>query len=173
MAKFKKAAAAFALAAVAAVSLMFVGCSGGGAEIDGIYHYNSSEPEIIEQGRLLSTNSTSLTIFTDNTFSASAYLDTLYSSDGTSYNPTYFGFYNMYGTYEVVSEDTTLNEKTIKITEVTTLVTADGEFAKEEFPDAVNEALNNSVIGIDMILTADYELTVNLFDPYVLLGFGE
>lgn len=173
MAKFKKAALCTVLAAVAAVSLMFVGCSSGGAEIDGIYHYSSVNPVTIEQGRLIRTTQESMTIFTDNTFAAGCVNDTLYSSDGTSYNPTYFGFYNMYGTYEVVSEDTTLNERTIKITDVTTLVTADGEFTKEEFPDAVNEALNNSVIGIDMILTADYELTVNLFDPYVLLGFGE
>ena len=37
MAKIKKAALAFVLAAVAAVSLLCVGCSGGGAELKGIY----------------------------------------------------------------------------------------------------------------------------------------
>ena len=173
MAKVKKVALAFVLVAVAAVSLLCVGCSGGGAEIDGIYHYNTSEPEIIEQGRLLSTNSSSLTIYTDNTFAASALLDTLYSSDGTSYNPTYFGFYNVYGTYEVLSEDTDLNERTIKITEVNKIVTADGSFEGDAIPAAVTEVIGTSLVGKEMILTGDYELTENLFDPHILLAFDE
>lgn len=173
MAKFKKAAAAFALAAVAAISLMFVGCSGGGAEIDGIYHYSSVNPATIDQGRLIRTTQESMTIFTDNTFSAGCVNDTLYSSDGTSYNPTYFAFCNVYGTYEVISEDDILNERTIKITDITMVVTAAGSFEQESFTAEQNETVDSILVGKEMILTSDYEIAGGLGALDIRTAFGE
>lgn len=173
MAKVKKAALAFVLAAVAAVSLLCVGCSGGGAELKGIYCNSIASYSTIEQGYLVSTYNTSLSVYTDNTFTANAVQNTLYSSDGSSFNPTFFGIYTLYGTYEVLSEDTDLNERTIKITEVNKIVTADGSFEGDAIPAAVTEVIGTSLVGKEMILTGDYELTENLFDPHILLAFDE
>lgn len=162
MAKFKKAALCTVLAAVAAVSLMFVGCSGGGSEITGIYCNNIASYTMIEQGRLLSAYNTSLTTYSDNTFAANCVQNTLYSSDGTAYNPTFFGLYTLYGTYEVVSSDDVLNETTIKIVDVTQLETADGMMEKSAFPAEVTEALNADIIGKEVILQADLQMNVSL-----------
>lgn len=161
MAKFKKAAAAFVLAAVAAVSLMFVGCSGG-AEITGIYCNSDVSYSMIEQGRLITTHTTSLSIYSDDTFTANCVQNTLYSSDGTAYNPTFFGIYTLYGTYEVVSSDDILNETTIKIADVTKLETVDGMMEKSAFPAEVTEALNADIIGKEVILQADLQINGSL-----------
>ena len=162
MAKFKKAAAAFALAAVAAVSLMFVGCSGGGAELKGIYLNSIASYSVIEQGRLFHAYTTSMSVYTDDTFTANCVQNTLYSSDGTSYNPTFFGIYTLYGTYEVVSEDAVLNETLIKIADVTAIETADGMMEKSAFPAEVTEALNADIIGKEVILQPDLQLSGSL-----------
>lgn len=162
MAKFKKAAAAFALAAVAAISLMFVGCSGGGAELKGIYLNSIARYSVIEQGRLFHAYTTSMSVYTDDTFTANCVQNTLYSSDGTSYNPTFFGIYTLYGTYEVVSEDAVLNETMIKIADVTAIETADGMMEKSAFPAEVTEALNADIIGKEVILQADLQLSGSL-----------
>lgn len=162
MAKFKKAALAFVLAAVAAVSLMFVGCSGGGAEVTGIYCNSNVSYSMIEQGRLLSAHTTSLSIYSDDTFTANCVQNTLYSSDGTAYNPTFFGIYTLYGTYEVVSSDDILNETTIKIADVTKLETADGMMEKSAFPAEVTEALNADIIGKEVILQSDLQMSGSL-----------
>lgn len=173
MAKFKKAALVCVLAAVAAVSLMFVGCSSGGAEIDGTYHYSSVNPVTIEQGRLIRTTQESMTIFTDNTFAAGCVNDTLYSSDGTSYNPTYFAFCNIYGTYEVVNEDDILNERTIKITDITMVVTEAGSFAQESFTAEQNETVDSTLVGKEILLTSDYEIADGLGALSIRNAFGE
>ncbi len=162
MAKFKKAAAAFALAAVAAISLMFVGCSGGGAELKGIYLNSIARYSVIEQGRLFHAYTTSMSVYTDDTFTANCVQNTLYSSDGTSYNPTFFGIYTLYGTYEVVSEDAVLNETLIKIADVTAIETADGMMEKSAFPAEVTEALNADIIGKEVILQPDLQLSGSL-----------
>lgn len=162
MAKFKKAAAAFVLAAVAAISLMFVGCSGGGAELKGIYLNSIARYSVIEQGRLFHAYTTSMSVYTDDTFTANCVQNTLYSSDGTSYNPTFFGIYTLYGTYEVVSEDAVLNETLIKIADVTAIETADGMMEKSAFPAEVTEALNADIIGKEVILQPDLQLSGSL-----------
>ena len=162
MAKIKKAALAFVLAAVAAVSLMFVGCSGGGAEVKGIYLNSIARYTVIEQGRLLAAYTTSMSVYTDDTFTANCVQNTLYSSDGTAYNPTFFGIYTLYGTYEVVSEDAVLNETTVRISDVTAIETADGMMEKSAFPAEVTEALNADIIGKEVILQADLQMNESL-----------
>ena len=162
MAKVKKAALAFVLAAVAAVSLLCVGCSGGGAELKGIYCNSIASYSTIEQGYLVSTYNTSLSVYTDNTFTANAVQNTLYSSDGSSFNPTFFGIYTLYGTYEVVSEDDVLNETTIKIAGVTAVESADGMTEKAAFSAELTAALNADIIGKEVILQADLQLSESL-----------
>lgn len=172
MAKFKKAALAFVLAAVAAVSLMFVGCSGGGAEVDGVY--NKSEPsyEAFAQGYLIHAQNDSMMVMTDNTFASVHIYDTLYSSDGTTFNPVSYVFYNLYGTFEVTNEDTTLNERTISITDVTAVETASGRVEKANFSADLTAALESNIIGKAVILTSDYQLSESLFSVAVYQAIG-
>lgn len=172
MAKFKKAALCTVLAAVAAVSLMFVGCSGGGAEVDAVY--NRSEPtfEAFEQGYLIHAQTDSMTTMTDNTFGSVHIYDTLYSSDGTSFNPVSYVFYNLYGTFEVTYEDTTLNERTISITDITAVETASGRTEKANFSADLTAALESDIIGKEVILTSDYQLSESLFSLAVYQALG-
>lgn len=162
MAKIKKAVLVLVIAALACVPFLLTGCSGGGAQIDGIYHYSSISPATIDQGKLIRTTQESMTVFTDNTFSACSVNDTLYSSDGVAYNPTYFAFCDLFGTYEVISEDTVLKEKTIKITDVTKVITADGEFLQENFTAEQAAAVDEALVGKEIILTSDHEIAGGL-----------
>ena len=163
MNKVKKAVVAVAIAAVSVATLAAVGCAGGGgAEIDGIYLNSQVGNSTIEQGFLISSYNTSLTVYSDNTFTANCVQNTLYSSDGTSYNPTFFGIYTLYGTYEVVSEDEALKETTIKISDVTQIETSDGMMAKADFSADITAALNADIIGKEVILQSDLQLSESL-----------
>ena len=170
MAKFKKAAAAFVLAAVAAVSLMFVGCSGGGKEVDGVYRYLTCTPSTIEQGWLTQNIFGGFTSYTDNTYSGFGAVHTMYSSDGSTYSPAYTAFYSATGSFEVVNEDDILNEKTIKITSVDKIVLTDAEYAYADLPAEAKEIVDTNIIGREVILTSDSQLSELPFDMSLTLS---
>lgn len=166
MTKFKKLAAMTALMLSLAGLALFGGCSGTAVENLGIYHYNRSEYRVIEQGKLMNSYSDSMTIYSDNTFAVSCVYDSYYSSDGEAYNPVYYSAYNMYGTYEVVSEDAELGEKTIQITDVTMFQvdTLSGSILKEEFSEELSTAVSETLIGKELLLTSDYKISEQLID---------
>ena len=159
MAKIKKAVLALVLAALACVSLLLTGCSDGGAEIKGVYYKNDCMHSAIEQGKLVQSISSCLTIYSDNTFAANAISNSIYSSDGTSYNPVFFVAYTVYGSYEVVNEDALLKETTIKIIDVQKPDTKDGTIEKTAFEADVAAAIEDDIIGLEIILMSDFAMS--------------
>ncbi len=159
MAKIKKAVLVLVIAALACVPFLLTGCSGGGAEIKGVYYKNDCVYSVIEQGKLVKATSSCMTVYSDNTFTANAITNSLYSSDGTSYNPTFFGAFTVYGTYEVVGEDPVLKETTIKIVDVQKLDTRDGTVEKAAFEEDVAAAIESDFIGLEIILMSNFEMS--------------
>lgn len=159
MKKFQKLALVAAMTATVSCVGMFAGCSAPAKEEVGIYHYNLTNFSKITQGWLLASWADTITIYSDNTFSLSSVYDSYYSSDGEAFSPVYYSACTAYGTYEIVSEDADLGEKTIKITDITKCV-VDGETVvlKEEFTDKVIEA-TKKVLDKEVILTFDYKIS--------------
>lgn len=166
MTKFKKLAAMTAVMLSLAGLALFGGCSGTAVENLGIYHYNRSEFVVIEQGKLIRSYADSMTVYSDNTFAVSCIFDCYYSSDGEAFNPVSYMSYNMYGTYEVISEDAELGEMTIQITDVTMFEvdTLSGAIQKENFSEALNAAVSEGYLGKELLLTSDYKISEQLID---------
>ena len=157
MNKVKKAVVAVAIAAVSVATLAAAGCAGGGAEIDGTYRYLTCTPSKIEQGWLTQNIYGGLTTASNNTYSGFAAVLSMYSSDGTTYSPAYSTWANVYGSFEVVAEDDTLQETTIKITTVDR-VDGNGETYTYDQLSEKAKAAADALIGTEIILTSDYQL---------------
>lgn len=170
MKKFTKLAmtAAVALTMVGSAAAL-AGCTGAPAkDLAGIYTNNSSKYMQITQGKIILSFADSITLFSDNTFAASCVYECYYSSDGEAYNPATYIACNMYGSYEVVSEDADLGEKTIKLSDVTKIEYGNNGVAeKSEWNSELAEYVNTNLIGFSTILTSDYKMA----EPITQLDF--
>ena len=160
MKKFQKLALIAAMTATVAGAGMMVGCGSPAKEELGVYHYNRSEYRVIEQGKLMNGYSSVMVINSDNTFSATTVYDSYYSSDGETYSPVYYVACGLYGTYEVVSEDTDLGEKTVKITSVTALeFESIGRISSENFDEKTAEQVSSKLIGAEYVLDSAFKIS--------------
>ena len=110
------------------------------------------------------------TSYTDNTYSGFGAVLSMYSSDGSTYSPAYTAFYIATGSFEVVNEDDILNEKTIKITSVDKIVLTDAEYAYADLPAEAKEIVDTNIIGREVILTSDSQLSELPFDMSLTLS---
>lgn len=121
-------------------------------------------------GWMLDSNSTALTIRSDNTFTCNQRYWATYSSDG---GETWAELFNEYwyitGTYEVVSEFEDLNEKTIKIVSLTSVNGAVNSNSEDqaELEEAQKFLAEDPMIGQEVTLNGEYEMDACLFEYHV------
>lgn len=159
---------------MAAATLAFSACGGGGAEITGVYTYNEVTHLNINYNDTvypLSRNyADTLVIKSDNTFeSVSVYQLYVTATNGETWSYTNGRSYGISGTYEIVEERAELDEMDIKITDVTSFWTSVDDYKvyeKGSFPtdgDAGAAAeIVQSLIGKGFTLDSENKISESL-----------
>lgn len=113
----------------------------------------------IEQGKLISTYSNSITLIPDGTFALALVSDTLYSSDGgETYNPVNYFTIFLYGTYEVTEVDEELGDVIINITSIDRVVRGDFDSAVNGTEEDAAAMAGHPFVGAEIILGSDHRL---------------
>ena len=165
---------ACAAVTMAAATLAFSACGGGGAEITGTYTYNEVKHLNMEYGTNvygLSRNyADTLIISSDNTFvSVSVYQLYVTATNGEIWKYNSGNSIGITGTYEILEERADLDEIDIKITDVTSFWSSKDDYTvyeKGSFPtegDAGTAAeIAQMLIGKEFTLTHENAISESL-----------
>ena len=135
--------------------------NGGGASQVGTWELTDLTFRTIEQGKLTAASNGTITLYSDNSYVVSCARNTYYSSDGgETYNPTNYMNAILYGTYELVSEDAELGEKSIKITAISRAIVNGYDTETAGATDADKEIMSsNELIGKELYLGSDGKIS--------------
>ena len=159
---------------MAAATLAFSACSGGGADITGVYTYNEVIHLNMEYNGTkypLSRNyADTLVIKSDNTFeSVSVYQLYVTATNGEIWKYNTGKSFGITGTYEILEERAELDEMDIKITDVTSFWTSVDDYKvydKGSFPtggDAGAAAkIVQSLVGKEFTLDSENKISDSL-----------
>lgn len=113
----------------------------------------------IEQGKLISTTSTNVTLAADGTYAIAMVSDTLYSSDGgETYVPSMYLTIFAYGTYEIVEIDEDLGDVIIKVLSLDRVVLADYDSAVNGTEEDFAAMANHPFVGTEIVLGGDHKV---------------
>lgn len=170
--KIKKVAAIAACGIVmASAAVGLTACSGGAEKVEalGTYSYKEFIVFNMEAGSVINSLVENITIYSDNTYIATSLFDSEYSSQGSDYSTVMYSYCVFSGTYELVSEDTEFNSKTIKITDVQEAYTDIANpinvadyIATLEGEEATKATELMTTVKAEMTLTADCKMSHNL-----------
>ena len=113
----------------------------------------------IEQGKLITTTSTNVTLAADGTYAITMVGDTLYSSDGgETYVPSMYLTIFAYGTYEVVEIDEDLGDVIIRILSLDRVALGDYDSAVKGTEEDFAAMAAHPFIGTEIVLGGDHKV---------------
>ena len=113
----------------------------------------------IEQGKLISTTSTNVTLAADGTYALTIVSDTLYSSDGgETYVPSMYLTIFVYGTYEVVEIDEDLGDVVIRILSFDRVALNDYDSAVSGPDEDFAAMAAHPFVGSEIVLGGDHKV---------------
>ncbi len=130
----------------------------------GTYKYSNLALYPFQGATLLNASFNALTLYSDNSFVLSNIADTFATSDFESLHRSAIVEAVAYGTYEVVSSNSELHEKTIKITSVTRVINGNTDTDSASISADVKDWVikNSGAVGTEITVNDDDRSMTNV-----------